>query len=96
MNIQKIRLEYELLESNYKVRKYQTDEINFSQLNDYQYVKHHTVSEISENTILHYTDRPVCFVISAIIKLTDEDELTNRESFLSSRVNSFFKLNPNE
>lgn len=43
----------------------------------------HNVKDISENTILHYSDKPIQFNILALIRLEDTDELTNRESFTS-------------
>ncbi len=46
-NLQKIKIEYEILESNYKLRKYQTQDILFSQIKNFTYNKTHTVTEIS-------------------------------------------------
>jgi hypothetical protein len=38
----------------------------------------HNVKDISENTILHYSDKPIQFNVLALIRLEDTDELTNR------------------
>jgi hypothetical protein len=67
--VEKIKIEYELLESNYKTRKYETPEVQFSALEGFSYTRNHSISEISENTILHYTDRPIAFSVQGIIRL---------------------------
>ena len=51
-----LTLEYELFEKSYKTEKYFS---NFKNAEDFNFIKFHTIKDLSEAVILHHVDKPL-------------------------------------
>lgn len=69
--------------------KFSSDIIPRELIGSYKYRKVHTIKELSENTIIHFMEKPIAIDIQVIQRVAATDELTSRSSFSTAVKSSF-------
>jgi hypothetical protein len=88
MKFDSLKFEYELYEG-FKMVKYSSEVVPAEFIQSYKYRRVHSIKDISENTVIHYMEKPVAINIQTIQKIMASDELTSRSSFGETPKSSF-------